>query len=45
MRSAMQDLKLQALTVVHAGDETFPLSQQIQAVAFRDILKAIKPLR
>jgi predicted AAA+ superfamily ATPase len=45
MRSAMQDLKLRSLTVVHAGDETFPLSQHIQAVAFRDVLKAVKPLR
>jgi hypothetical protein len=36
MRLAMQDLKLQSLTVVHAGDETFPLSEQVQAAAFRD---------
>ena len=44
MRSAMHDLKLKSLTVVHAGDQTFPLSKQIQAVAFRDVLNAIKPL-
>jgi predicted AAA+ superfamily ATPase len=44
MRSAMHDLKLKSLTVVHAGDQTFPLSKQVQAVAFRDVLKAIRPL-
>lgn len=44
MRSAMHDLKLKSLTVVHAGEQTFPLSKQVQAVAFRDILNAIQPL-
>jgi predicted AAA+ superfamily ATPase len=45
MRSAMHDLKLKSLTVVHAGEQTFPLSKQVQAVAFRDLLNAIRPLR
>jgi hypothetical protein len=44
MRSAMHDLKLKSLTVVHAGDQTFPLAKQIQAVAFRDVLNVIRPL-
>jgi len=44
MRSALHDLKLKSLTVVHAGDQTFPLSKQVQAVAFRDVLNAIRPL-
>ena len=44
MRSAMHDLKLKSLTVVHAGDQTFPLSKQVQAVAFGDVLHAIRPL-
>jgi predicted AAA+ superfamily ATPase len=44
MRSAMHDLKLKSLTVVHAGDQTFPLAKQVQAVAFRDVLTVIKPL-
>jgi predicted AAA+ superfamily ATPase len=44
MRSAMHDLKLKSLTVVHAGDRTFPLSKQVQAVAFRDVLNEIRPL-
>jgi uncharacterized protein len=44
MRSAMHDLKLKSLTVVHAGDQTFPLSQNVQAVSFRDLLNAVGPL-
>jgi len=45
MRSAMQDLKLKSLFVVHAGNETFPLSRQVQAVALNDLLKTVKSLR
>jgi hypothetical protein len=41
---AVYDLKLKSLTVVHAGDQTFPLSNEVQAVAFRDVLNAIGPL-
>jgi len=44
MRLAMHDLKLKSLTVVHAGDQTFPLSDQVQAVALRDVLNVIRPL-
>jgi predicted AAA+ superfamily ATPase len=44
MRVAMHDLKLRSLTVVHAGDQTFPLPNQVQAVAFRDVLNVIRPL-
>jgi hypothetical protein len=44
MRSALHDLKLKTLTVIHAGDQTFPLSQNVHAVAFRDVLDAVKPL-
>jgi uncharacterized protein len=45
MRSALQDLKLKSLTVVHAGNETFPLSKQVQAVAIDNLLKIVKSLR
>jgi hypothetical protein len=45
MRSALADLKLKALYVVHAGSATFPMSRQIQAVAFGDLLDVVKPLR
>lgn len=33
MRSALADLRLKRLYVIHAGDHTFPLDKRIQAVA------------
>jgi uncharacterized protein len=33
MRIAIQDLKLDTLDVIHAGDETYPLTDRIRAVA------------
>lgn len=45
MKTAMTDLKLKRLYVVHAGDATFPLSGQVQAVASADLLKTIVELR
>jgi uncharacterized protein len=45
MRLALHDLKLKSLTVVHAGNATFPLSKQVQAVAVDDLLKIVKSLR
>ena len=33
MRSAMADLQLRSLDLIHAGDETFPLAKNIRAVA------------
>jgi uncharacterized protein len=32
MRSALQDLKLDRLDVIHAGGETFPLGPRVRAV-------------
>lgn len=45
MRTVHTDLKLTEFHVIHAGDMTFPLSREIQAVALQDLLGAIKPLR
>jgi predicted AAA+ superfamily ATPase len=45
MRIALDDLKLSELYVVHAGEMTFPLSNDIRAVALRDLVKEIEPLR
>jgi hypothetical protein len=45
MRSALHDLKLKSLTVVHAGNATFPLSKHVQAVAVDDLLKIVQSLR
>jgi hypothetical protein len=33
MRIAIEDLGLDTLDVVHAGDDTYPLSERIRAVA------------
>ena len=44
MRHALEDLKLNHLDVIHAGDETFPMERKIRAVALRNILTDLKPL-
>ena len=44
MRSALKDLKLDALTVVHAGQHSFPMDRHVRAVALRDLLGEILPL-
>ena len=38
MRSALRDLDLDTLTVVHAGQHTFALDRGVRALAFRDLL-------
>jgi uncharacterized protein len=43
MRSAMEDLKLDSLDVVHAGD-TLPLGPRTRAVALARLLTALRPL-
>jgi len=45
MRSALADLKLKSLTVVHAGQESFMLSKDILALSARDLTAKIRPLR
>ena len=45
MRSAMSDLKISQLHVVHAGEETFPLAKKVRAVAFADLLTEIGVLK
>jgi len=45
MHAAREALRLDHLDVVHAGDETFPLRDDIRAVAFSRIAEAIHPLR
>ncbi len=44
MRTAMKDLKLKSLDVIHAGENTFGLAEKIRAVAFPRLLEDIKPL-
>ncbi|MBI1730995.1 ATP-binding protein [Candidatus Acetothermia bacterium] len=44
MRSALKDLKLERLDLVHAGKDTFPLATNVRAVALQRLLKDIEPL-
>jgi predicted AAA+ superfamily ATPase len=44
MRHALTDLKLKRLDVVHAGETSFPLTEQIRAVSFSRLLTGLKPL-
>ncbi len=45
MKTAMTDLKLKQLYVVHAGEASFPLSGRVQAVALADLLKIVGGMR
>ena len=43
MRSALADLKLQRLFVVHAGQHSFDMAKNIRAVALLHLLEELKP--
>jgi predicted AAA+ superfamily ATPase len=45
MRSAIADLELENLKVIHAGEKTFPLGDKIEAVSYKDLSTKIKPLK
>jgi predicted AAA+ superfamily ATPase len=45
MRSALADLKLQSLTVVHAGQASFALSKDIHALSANDLTAKVRTLR
>ena len=45
MRSALSDLKLDRLDVIHAGENTFPLSEKIRAVSWQRLLVDVQPLK
>lgn len=45
MHIAREDLKLSSLDVVHAGDNTFALREGIRALALKNVLTDLKPLR
>lgn len=44
IRSALNDLKLASLTVIHAGESSFPLARNVRALSWRAIVDEIKPL-
>lgn len=45
MRSALSDLKLNQMNVIHAGEETFQMGKGVRAIALTRLLKDLKPLR
>lgn len=45
MRIALEDLRLDRLDVIHAGERTFPLAERVRAVALARALQDIAPLR
>jgi predicted AAA+ superfamily ATPase len=45
MRHAITDLGLSRLYVIHAGDETFPLSKTVTALSLADVPNQLKPMR
>jgi hypothetical protein len=45
IRSALSDLKLNRLDVIHAGENTFPLAEKIRAVSWQRLLVDLQPLK
>ena len=45
MATVLEDLDLERLDVVHAGDRTFSLARKVRAVAASELLDQIEPLR
>lgn len=45
MATVLEDLDLERLDVVHAGEATFPLAKKVRAVAAHALLEEIEPLR
>ena len=43
MRTAIEDLSLQKLFVIHAGKDSFDMAKRIRAVALQDVLEEVKP--
>ena len=45
MRIALEDLSLDQLDVIHAGADTYPLSEKIRAVALKRLIADLTPTR
>lgn len=45
MRTALRDLKLDSLEVIHAGHDTFRLAPKVRAVPLESLLESTPPLR
>ena len=44
MRKALSDLNLNRIDIIHAGENTFQLSDKIRAVGLSNIFKDLKEL-
>src|SRR5690242_6143891 len=44
IRTALADLKLDRLDVIHAGEHTFPLAERVRAVALGRLYEDLEPL-
>ncbi len=44
MRSALKDLRLQQLYVIHAGEKLYPLHRRVSAIPLSRLLSGLKPL-
>jgi len=44
MRTALEDLRLDSIHVIHPGDQTYPVAARIRAVALRRLHSDVKPL-
>lgn len=44
IRSALSDLRLKRLYVIHAGEETFQLHRQVDAIPLSRLLSDVRPL-
>jgi hypothetical protein len=45
MAAVLEDLALERLDVIHAGERTFPLARNVRAVAAGELLDEVEPLR
>lgn len=45
MRIAQEDLGLTSLALIHAGSRSFPLSESVMALSWKELVERIKPLR
>jgi hypothetical protein len=45
MRNAFGDLRLKSLDVIHAGDQTFLLTERVRAVALARLFDDLQPIR
>jgi hypothetical protein len=45
MHIALEDLKLDRLDLIHAGEKTFPLAERVHAMPLHRVWKDLEPLR